>query len=249
MLIKITPQIQALLKEAKTFDFLEEEIRVQLKSFDESEGITWSFLKELIHILKSHNETKNVNLSLASLCHGGGLFFEPEQPRKPNPEHERRLEQLRNNLEERRYLEMVSDITSTERKAESMKGMLPTYRSQLSFGVHVIVAMFTLFCAFYYGAKWYLHLNELWCGLSGVLGLSVALVVETLLLIIRTNRPEKTLEERMPDLFDPKKYNAAFAELKRQRKLGKSLQGKGKDKVKDVIGVKTKMEVLGKKDL
>ena len=39
-------------------------------------------------------------------------------------------------------------------------------------------------------------------GLLGVLGLSFGMLMETVLLIIRTNRPDKSLEDRFPELFD-----------------------------------------------
>lgn len=51
----------------------------------------------------------------------------------------------------------------------------------------------------------YACVHALQAGLLGVVGMSVGLLAETLLLIIRTNRPEKSLEDRFPELFDPKR--------------------------------------------
>lgn len=77
-------------------------------------------------------------------------------------------------------------------------------------------------------------------GLCGAAGLTCGLLLETTLLIIRTNRPEP-LEERMPDLFDPAKVQESFrivermrqdekkaAAEQRQRRSGGSTKGDGK---------------------
>ena len=55
----------------------------------------------------------------------------------------------------------------------------------------------------YIGTKHFLKKDELWAGLVGCLGLTFGLLMETTLLIIRTNRPQP-LHERYPELFDKK---------------------------------------------
>ncbi|GIL71871.1 hypothetical protein Vretifemale_2332 [Volvox reticuliferus] len=91
---------------------------------------------------------------------------------------------------------MVADITVRERKAEELRNsILPTSRLQLSFGAHVLVTMFTFWALAYYGSKLYLSYDELWAGMLGALGLTAGLLLETLLLIVRSNRPVP-LEER-----------------------------------------------------
>jgi len=42
------------------------------------------------------------------------------------------------------------------------QGLLPTTRAQLSYGAHILVAMFTLFMLGYVGGKAYLGCDELW---------------------------------------------------------------------------------------
>ena len=65
-------------------------------------------------------------------------------------------------LEELQYSEMVADVTAAERRAESMRGLLPSTQAQLSFGGHVLAIMFTLFSLGYWGSKAYLGYDELW---------------------------------------------------------------------------------------
>ena len=81
-------------------------------------------------------------------------------PKPPNPELEARRKQLQANLENMQYARMVEDVTQNEREAESMKGMLPSAQSQMSFGAHVLVTMFTFFALCYWGGKQYLGLGE-----------------------------------------------------------------------------------------
>lgn len=123
---------------------------------------------------------------------------------------------------------MVSDITAAERKADEQRGgLLPSTRLQLSFGAHVLVTMFTFWAVAYYGTKMWFKYDELWAGLAGAVGLTLGLLVETGLLIIRSNRPEP-LEDRMPHLFDKAQVDEAFAKLRELQ--AKDRGGKAKSK-------------------
>lgn len=65
-----------------------------------------------------------------------------------------RLEKLQGALDDRRYAEMVADVTATERRLAALGGELfPTTRLQLSFGAHVLVMMGTFFALGFYGAR------------------------------------------------------------------------------------------------
>ncbi|GIL71870.1 hypothetical protein Vretimale_672 [Volvox reticuliferus] len=144
-------------------------------------------------------------------------------PKEKSPELQARLAQLQKALDNKRYSEMVADITVRERKAEELRNsILPTSRLQLSFGAHVLVTMFTFWALAYYGSKLYLSYDELWAGMLGALGLTAGLLLETLLLIVRSNRPVP-LEERMPELFDKAKVREAYA-LVREMKQAKAQQ-------------------------
>jgi hypothetical protein len=98
---------------------------------------------------------------LHQICRGSALA--PLAQRQKSPELQTRLKQLQEQLDNKRYNEMVSDITVHERKADELRNsLLPSARLQLSFGAHVLVTMFTFWATAYYGCKWFARMNELW---------------------------------------------------------------------------------------
>lgn len=69
---------------------------------------------------------------------------------------------LQADLDNKRYAEMVADITEAERGAEELRNsVLPTSRLQLSFGLHIIVMMGTFFALGYYGLA-YATRSQVW---------------------------------------------------------------------------------------
>ncbi|MEW5304294.1 MAG: hypothetical protein WDW38_011068 [Sanguina aurantia] len=148
---------------------------------------------------------------MTELCHGSSLALRSPVTRERSPELLLHLQELQAQLDNKKYASMVSDITTSEKRAEDAKdaAIMPSLKQQLGFGMHVLVTMFTFFAVAYYGSKMYLGASETMAGLGGVLGISFALVLETTLLIIRTNRLVP-LEESMPELFDPAVYNKAY---------------------------------------
>ena len=100
---------------------------------------------------------------LHQICHGSSLALAPPPQRHKSPELQARLKKLQEELDNKRYNEMVSDITCAERKADEMRGsLLPSVRLQLSFGAHVLVTMFTFWAAAFYGCKWFARWDDLW---------------------------------------------------------------------------------------
>jgi hypothetical protein len=99
---------------------------------------------------------------LSEITRGSDLHLPKPRAKPPNPELEARRVQLRAQLEDLQYSQMVSDITKKEREAADLKEMLPTSQSQFSFGAHVLVTMFTLFALGYWGSKQWLGVDELW---------------------------------------------------------------------------------------
>jgi hypothetical protein len=82
------------------------------------------------------------------------LFRSP--PPRPRPKAlTQRLEALQADLDNKRYSEMVADITKEERRLDHLGSeMFPTTRLQLSFGLHVIVTMGAFFALGWYGLRW-----------------------------------------------------------------------------------------------
>mmetsp|Transcript_10348 Transcript_10348/g.25723 ORF Transcript_10348/g.25723 Transcript_10348/m.25723 type:complete len:263 (-) Transcript_10348:323-1111(-) len=225
MELVVTPSIEKLLETASTSQLLSQEARSQAAGHKGKQTVPWRELKSLVTTLreKGHEPTPYLH----ELCKGSSPAAAlPPAPKPPNPELEARRRQLQANLDNMQYASMVADITQSEREAEAMKGeTLPTLRAQYSFGAHVLVTMFTLFSLGYYGSKQFLGYDELWAGLLGVLGLSFGMLMETVLLIIRTNRPEKSLEDRFPELFDPARWNKKKGAAKSQSASNNAASG------------------------
>jgi hypothetical protein len=88
------------------------------------------------------------------LCQGSGLSLPAPPVKERSPEFQKRLSKLQDDLDNKMYAAMVADITEKDREAEDRHNALfPTYRLQLSFGMHVIVTMGTFFLLGYYAGK------------------------------------------------------------------------------------------------
>lgn len=165
-----------------------------------SKTVAWATLKQL------HGCSNIADRPLLhQLCQGSAVLLHPPKPRVRSKALQERLSKLQSDLDDKKYAEMVSDITAKEREAQEMRNsILPTFRLQASFGIHVIVTMGTFFAIGWYAGKVSFK-SDAWAGLGGALGLTFGMLLETLLLIIRSNRPAP-LEERMPHLTDPQRW-------------------------------------------
>jgi hypothetical protein len=133
------------------------------------------------------------------VAEAGGFVAPPPPERKRPKELEERLARLRAELEDRQYRGLVRDVTEAEEAAAALReGGLNTYKDQLSFGLHVIVTMFTLFTLFYVMARSVTR-SEVLRLLAGLAGATAALLMETTLLITRTTyskRDRVTFEKK-----------------------------------------------------
>ncbi|GLC59731.1 hypothetical protein PLESTB_001527500 [Pleodorina starrii] len=224
--VRLTDGVVSLLDEAASCSGISEKVKADAERLRGAGSIPWEDLKCIASELRANPEKP---IYLHQLCSHKDVEYPAPPPKEKSPELQARLARLQAELDNKRYSDMVADITESERKAEEMRNsILPTSRLQLSFGAHVLVTMFTFWAVAYYGSKFYLSYDELWAGLAGALGLTVGLLLETLLLIIRSNRLVP-LEERMPELFDTAKVKEAY-ELVRQMKQAEAQKGKGKAK-------------------
>jgi hypothetical protein len=95
---------------------------------------------------------------------GAALRLPGPAPRRRPEALAKRLEALQARLDEKKYAEMVADVTAEERRlAELSSEMFPTTRLQLSFGLHVLVTMGTLFALGFYGLR-YSTGSDTWVG-------------------------------------------------------------------------------------
>lgn len=158
-------------------------------------AVEWDTLKAVADAARQRKGAEAVP-SLEQLCRGSCIVF-PQRPKGPGkpPELQRRLDELRACLEQQQYDRMVSDVTQGERKAAALReGGLSTYRQQMSFGVHIL-AMMGAFYAFGHVAGMGITRNKAVHPFIGLLFMVSALVLETVLFIIRTTVPPKLHQE------------------------------------------------------
>ncbi|OMO93298.1 ATPase, vacuolar ER assembly factor, Vma12 [Corchorus olitorius] len=122
--------------------------------------------------------------SLKSLFSGSGFVFDSPKPREKSAELQERLRKLQELAERKEYQELVKDITP-KKEYEPFS----TYKDQLGFGLHVALTMFTGYLVGYLAFRALFNHSPAMNAAGGILGLVLAMLVETLLFIIRTSDP------------------------------------------------------------
>ncbi|KAK9716201.1 hypothetical protein RND81_06G217800 [Saponaria officinalis] len=119
--------------------------------------------------------------SLSLLLHGSSFLFDTPKPREKSEELKARLKKLEELAERKAYAELVKDITPKKPNEP-----FSSYKDQLGFGLHVIVAMFSGYLFGFLAFRALFSRNPVMSACGGILGLVLAMMVETLLFIIRT---------------------------------------------------------------
>lgn len=113
----------------------------------------------------------------------------PERPKSSSKpaELQSHLDKLARQLEDRKYAEMVRDVTAQEAAARDKVG-LSSYKKQISFGVHIIATMGAFYAFGHVSASSFTDKKSL-KPLFGLVLMILALLLETTLYIIRTTVP------------------------------------------------------------
>ncbi|KAL4859082.1 hypothetical protein ACK3TF_000861 [Chlorella vulgaris] len=194
MKLRVTPALLQLLHDAGSDPTLPHELKAQAAAAcvaGAGGSVEWGAIKAIVHHSKQQKGADAVP-PLDELCRGSSIAF--PQPRKREampPELQRRLQQLKARLEQQQYDAMVADVTQDERRAAALReGSLATYRQQISFGIHIL-AMMAAFYAFGHVAGMALSSNRAMHPLFGLVGMVLAMLLETVLYILRTTMPPK----------------------------------------------------------
>ncbi|KAI4372390.1 hypothetical protein MLD38_010628 [Melastoma candidum] len=123
---------------------------------------------------------------LARLLRGSGFVLESPKPREKSEELKARLRKLSEIAEKKAYEELVKDIAPKKENYEPFS----SYKDQLGFGLHVVVTMFTGYLVGYAAFRALFSRNPVMSTAGGILGLVGAMLVETLLFIIRTSNQD-----------------------------------------------------------
>ncbi|CAL8469465.1 g9006 [Coccomyxa elongata] len=218
LLLEKTSHVEQFLRDVVSDSTLPEDVRIladsMLEESDRVSYISWKLLKEVAMAVKERwGDARKPWLH--RICAGSSLVLKPPKPRVKSAALQARLALLQRQLEQKQYDAMVHDITTAEREAEAKsEGCIVTYKAQLSVGLHIVVMMGTFFAAGYLGVS-YLSTDPMHHVVGGLVGMICAMLMETVLLIIRTTVPptlpvEELLRQKrqprsMPDLTSEKK--------------------------------------------
>lgn len=125
---------------------------------------------------------------LLRLFSGSVFVFYSPKPREKSEELKARLRKLQEVADRKAYAELVKDIAP--RKGTDVEPF-SSYKDQLGFGLHVVVTMFTGYLVGYAAFRALFSHNPVMNAAGGILGLVGAMLVETLLFIIRASNQEK----------------------------------------------------------
>ncbi|KAI3967111.1 hypothetical protein MKW92_005318 [Papaver armeniacum] len=121
--------------------------------------------------------------NLHHLFSGSNFVFSSPKPREKSKQLQERLKKLSDLAERREYKELVKDITPAEQTDERFS----SYKDQMGFGLHIAVTMFTGYLVGYAAFRALFNRNPVMNAAGGILGLVFAMLLETLLFIIKTS--------------------------------------------------------------
>ncbi|KAL0734537.1 hypothetical protein Bca4012_010747 [Brassica carinata] len=131
---------------------------------------------------------------LLGLFSGSEFVFTSPKPREKSEELKLRLLKLREIAERKEYAELVKDITPKKQVEEPFS----SYKDQLGFGLHVGLTMFTGYLVGYASFRALFNRNPALSAAGGILGLVLAMLVETLLFIIKTSKDDQIQSSKSP---------------------------------------------------
>ncbi|KAL8494919.1 hypothetical protein ACS0TY_019185 [Phlomoides rotata] len=178
LIITITDVIRSFLGASSTDSRLSEELRDLSSSLKMHSTVPYKSLKDIW--FGSKPETRP---DLSSLLRGSDFAFTSPVPRQKSEELKVRLKKLEEAAERKAYQELVKDITPRKGVEEPFS----SYKDQLGLGLHVVVTMFAGYLVGFAAFRALFGHNPAMSAAGGILGLIIAMLVETLLFILRSS--------------------------------------------------------------
>ncbi|KAL3645548.1 hypothetical protein CASFOL_010728 [Castilleja foliolosa] len=182
LIITATDDIRTFLTAASADSHLSKDFRDLSSSLIINSTVPYKSLKTIW--FGSRRETRP---DLSSLLHGSNFIFTSPKPREKSEELKVRLKKLEELAERKEYDELVKDITPRKPVEEPFS----SYKDQLGFGLHVVVTMFTGYLLGYAAFRALFGSSPAMSAAGGILGLVVAMLVETLLFIVRASYQDR----------------------------------------------------------
>ena len=183
--VRATPRVRGVLERAAGAPGLDGALRARARAAAEAEAVPWALVDACCTGLREAGGAGGAGPYLHEALEGAEMVL-PRAAKKPrDPGLDRKLREVRERLEEKRYRAMVKDVAAPEPAPA-----FSSFREQLAFGLNTAVVIFALAAAFFTAAKGMAWGPQTQLAAS-LVGGTLGMVVETLLFIIRTNRPEK----------------------------------------------------------
>ncbi|XP_004245907.1 uncharacterized protein [Solanum lycopersicum] len=182
LLISTTETIRLFLAGASAGVELSDDLRELASSLSDHPTVPYKHLRSVW--IGSNPSTRP---DLMGLLSGSNFVFCSPKPREKSEELKARLKKLEEASERKAYDELVKDITPRKPVDEPFS----SYKDQMGFGLHVGIAMFTCYLMGYFTFRALFNHNPAMSAAGGILGLVIAMLVETLLFIIRTSSLDK----------------------------------------------------------
>ncbi|KAF8379390.1 hypothetical protein HHK36_028824 [Tetracentron sinense] len=181
LIIANNETIRSFLRTASEDPNLNHELRRTASNLLSQTSIPYKLLREIWFASPSSTRP-----NLLHLFSGSDLVFASPKPREKSEELKARLRKLADLAERNAYQELVKDITPRRDSNEPFS----SYKDQLGFGLHVVVTMFTGYLVGYAAFRALFNHSPVMNAAGGILGLVCAMLVETLLFIIRSSNQE-----------------------------------------------------------
>lgn len=186
MKLEVTEKLLELLKTATESSTLSSALKHEAFVYVDAPEVPFSVIKSLCVALRGEDSE---GPWVHQVCKGSRIMLSPPPKRQRSSELVKRLEQLQRQEDERVYRAMVGNVAKRDYEDHSFK-LLPSLRLQLSFGAHVLLTMVVFFLLGSYATRVFSD-KPAFQALGGVVGLAVALVLETTLFMVRSIALEK----------------------------------------------------------
>lgn len=203
--LKLTDRLRQLLRTAASNESLDQELAHEASQAASAEHVSWSLLRKVAAAMRTDGQGPPW---LHEECQGSEPVLASPAARVRSDELKARLVKLQAAADQKRYDSMVHEVTKVERDAEALReGGMRTYKQQLNFGVQVIVMMGSFYAMGHIVAAFVTERLAVRAA-AGLAGLILAMMAETILLIMRTEYPmgaqkQKLREAQDADLLRP----------------------------------------------
>ncbi|KAG5540137.1 hypothetical protein RHGRI_020389 [Rhododendron griersonianum] len=185
--ISNSDSIRSFLTSASSDPLLPQDLRQSAADLSSHSSVPYKALRSIWFASKPDTRPE-----LLRLFSGSDFIFTCPKPREKSEELKARLRKLEELAERKEYEELVKDITPRKGTDEPFS----SYKDQLGFGLHVVVTMFTGYLFGYaafralFNHSPVMFSNSFQNAAGGILGFVCAMLLETLLFIIRASNQD-----------------------------------------------------------